>query len=120
MKHIEYGYELCAGRPLEGRALAELQAFLAERGLTYAPGIDHSAVIRDGAGRIAAAASLDRNIVKCAAVRPDLQGTGLMASLITHLRQESVSRGGDSLFLYTKPQNKRQFAELGFYEVAET
>ena len=100
MKHIEYGYELCAGRPLEGRALAELQAFLAERGLTYAPGIDHSAVIRDGAGRIAAAASLDRNIVKCAAVRPDLQGTGLMASLITHLRQESVSRGGDSLFLY--------------------
>ena len=120
VRHIEYEYELCAGRPLEGRALAELQAFLTEMGLTYAPGIDHSAVIRDEAGRIAAAASLDRNMIKCAAVRPDLQGTGLMASLITHLRQESVSRGGDSLFLYTKPQNKRQFAELGFYEVAET
>lgn len=120
VRHIEYEYELCAGRPLEGRALAELQAFLTEMGLTYAPGIDHSAVIRDEAGRIAAAASLDRNMIKCAAVRPDLQGTGLMASLITHLRQESVSRGGDSLFLYTKPQNKRQFAELGFYEVAGT
>ena len=120
VRHIEYGYELCAGWPLEGRALAELQAFLAEMGLTYAPGIDHSAVIRDEAGRIAAAASLDRDMIKCAAVRPDLQGTGLMASLITHLRQESVSRGGDSLFLYTKPQNKRQFAELGFYEVAGT
>ena len=67
-------------------------------GLTYAPGIDHSAVIRDEAGRIAAAASLDRNMIKCAAVRPDLQGTGLMASLITHLRQESVSRGGEGRF----------------------
>lgn len=120
MRRIEYGYELCAGRPFRGQAQAELRAFLAEAELTYDPGIGYSVVIRDEAGRIAAAASLDRDTVKCAAVRPDLQGSGLMAQLITCLRQEAVSRGIRSLFLYTKPRNRRQFAELGFYEVAGT
>lgn len=53
-------------------------------------------------------------------MRPDLQGTGLIAHLITHLRQEAISRGANSLFLYTKPENRRQFAELGFSQVAGT
>lgn len=86
----------------------------------YDPRIEYTAVIRDEAGRIAAAASLDHGTVKCAAVRSGLQGTGLMAHLVTHLRQVSIGRGVHSLFLYTKPQNKRQFTELGFYEVART
>ncbi len=94
--------------------------FLAGVGLAYDPGIGYSVMIRDEGGRIAAAASLDRGTVKCAAVRPDLQGTGLMARLITHLRQEAVGRGLGRLFLYTKPQNRRQFSELGFCEVAGT
>ena len=120
VRRIEYGYELCAGEPLRGQALAELQAFLAEAELTYDPGIEYTAVIRDEEGRIAAAASLDHGTVKCAAVRPGLQGTGLMAHLVTHLRQEAIGRGVVSLFLYTKPRNIRQFSELGFYGVART
>lgn len=115
---MEWGYEQCAGSPFRGRALAELQGFLADMGLAYDPGIAYSVVIRDGMDRIAAAASLDRNIIKCAAVRPDLRGSGLMATVITHLRQEAVRRGERSLFLYTRTSNKRQFTELGFFEVA--
>lgn len=74
MRRIEYEYELCVGRPFRGQALAELQVFLAGVGLAYDPGIGYSVMIRDEAGRIAAAASLDRGTVKCAAVRPDLRG----------------------------------------------
>lgn len=120
VRNIEYGYDLYTGAPFQGRALAELQAFLEEMGLSYDPGISYSAVLRDESDRIAAAASLHRDIVKCAAVRPDLQGSGLMAALVTHLRAEAVRRGERRLFLYTKPQNQRQFAELGFYEIAGT
>lgn len=120
MGHIEYGYYQQAGAPFRGRVLAELQAFLAGMELSYDPGIDYSVIIRDEEDRIAATASLQRDIVKCVAVRPDLQGLGLTATLITHLRQEAVRRGEGHLFLYTKPQNVRQFGELGFYEIART
>lgn len=115
---MEYGYTLEIGSPLRGRALAELTAFLTEMGLRYAGGIEHTALIRDSGGRIAAAASLEGNVIKCVAVDPALQGEGLTATLLTALRQKALEAGRRRLFLYTKPENRPQFAALGFHEVA--
>ena len=115
---MEYGYSLEVGSPLAGRALEELKGFLAAAGLRLAPGIEHTALVRDSEGRIAAAASLEGNVVKCVAVDPACQGEGLTATVLTALRQKALEAGRRRLFLYTKPVNRPQFAALGFHEVA--
>ena len=117
---MEYGFSEQVGSPLHGRALEELKAFLNQMDLQYAPGIAHSVLIRDGAGRIAASGSLEGNVVKCVAVAPSLQGLGLTASVLTALRRIALEEGRRRLFLYTKPQNAAQFRNLGFWEVAQT
>ena len=76
---MEYGYSLEVASPPAGRALEELKAFLTGAGLGFAPGVEHTALVRDSGGRIAASASLEGNVVKCVAVDPALQGEGLPA-----------------------------------------
>ena len=115
---MEYGYSLEVASPPAGRVLEELKAFLTGAGLGFASGIEHTALVRDGGGRIAAAASLAGNVVKCVAVDPALQGEGLTATLLTALRQKALAAGRRRLFLYTKPENRPQFTALGFREVA--
>ena len=117
---MDYGYTQQLASPLRGRALEELKDFLARMDLTYAPGIEHTALIRDGEGEIAATASLEGNVIKCVAVDPAGQGQGLTAPLLTALRQKAMEEGRRRLFLYTKPANRTQFAGMGFYEVART
>ena len=117
---MDYGYTQQLASPLRGRGLEELKDFLARMDLTYAPGIEHTALIRDGEGEIAATASLEGNVIKCVAVDPAGQGQGLTAPLLTALRQKAMEEGRRRLFLYTKPANRTQFAGMGFYEVART
>lgn len=117
---MDYGYTQQLASPLRGRALEELQAFLARMDLRYAPGIEHTALIRDSEGCIAATASLEGNVIKCVAVDPAGQGQGLTAPLLTALRQKAMEEGRRRLFLYTKPENRTQFSGMGFWEVART
>jgi len=117
---MEYGYYEQSGSPFRGAALEELKAFLARMGLTYDGGIEYTTLVRDGADKIIAAASLQGSVIKCVAVDPSTQGEGLTATLITALRREALARGQRHLFLYTKPQNRAQFTALGFYEIART
>lgn len=116
---MEYGCTQQLGSPLRGRALEELQAFLAGAGLRYAPGIEHTALVRDQEERIIAAASLEGNVIKCVAVDPGHQGEGLTATVLTALRRQALEAGRRRLFLYTKPENRPQFTGLGFQEVAQ-
>lgn len=115
---MQYGYTEDLASPLRGRALEELRAFLDKAGLTYAPGIRHTALVRDGEGAIIAAASLEDNVIKCVACRADHQGEDLTATVLTLLRGKALEEGRRHLFLYTKPENVALFAGLGFHEVA--
>lgn len=115
---MEYGCTQQLGSPLRGRALEELQGFLAGAGLRYAPGIEYTALVRDQEERIIAAASLEGNVIKCVAVDPAHQGEGLTATVLTALRRQAMELGRRRLFLYTKPENRPQFTGLGFQEVA--
>ena len=117
---MEYGYTQQLGSPFRGRALEELRAFLAEMDLRYAPGIEHTVLIRDGGDNIAATGSLEGNVIKCVAVDPARQGEGLTASVLTALRQKALEKGRRRLFLYTKPENRSHFAGLNFWETACT
>lgn len=115
---MQYGYTEHLASPLRGQALEELKALLARTGLTYAPGIQHTALVRDPDGAIAAAASLEDNVIKCVACDPAHQGEDLTAAVLTILRRKALEEGRRHLFLYTKPENVILFSGLGFYEVA--
>ena len=115
---MQYGYTEHLASPLRGRALEELKALLTKTGLTYAPGIQHTALVRDPDGAIIAAASLEDNVIKCVACDPAHQGEDLTASVLTALRRKALEEGKRHLFLYTKPENVFLFSGLGFYEVA--
>ena len=115
---MQYGYTEQLASPLRGRALEELKALLARTGLTYAPGIQHTALVRAPDGGIAAAASLEGDVIKCVACDPAHQGEDLTAAVLTTLRRKALEEGRRRLFLYTKPENVPLFSGLGFYEVA--
>lgn len=80
---------------------------------------EQTALLWDG-DTLAATGSLHGNILKYLAVDPDHRGEGLLATLLTALRQEAFRQGHRRLFLYTKPQNKHLFLPLLFYPVACT
>ncbi|MEN6487819.1 MAG: [citrate (pro-3S)-lyase] ligase [Smithella sp.] len=96
----------------------KLKAFLNGQGLSMDKDIEYTMVITDS-DRIVASGSFSDRVLKCIAVEDEYKGQGLSARIITHLVNEQYARGRTHLFIYTKPENRRIFSELGFYPVAE-
>lgn len=111
--HLETGY------PMKGRLLKRLIDFLKACGLDYDEGIDYTVALMQE-DEIIAAGSLDGGTLKCIAVSPQHQGEGLLAILMTRLKEEAFNRGLRHLMLFTKPQNRMMFADLGFHTVIQT
>lgn len=96
----------------------QLQEFLEKQDLSLDKDIEYAVVIMDG-DKIAATGSFDGRILKCIAVGNEYKNTGLSSKVVTHLVNEAYSRQRTHLFIYTKPENKAVFSELGFYTIAE-
>lgn len=96
----------------------KLKAFLEEQGLSMDRDMEYTMVITDR-DRIVASGSFSDRVLKCIAVEDEYKGQGLSARVVTHLVKEQYARGRTHLFIYTKPENRRFFSELGFYPVAE-
>lgn len=96
----------------------QLQAFLQQQNLSLDKDIDYSTALMDGE-KIAATGSLSGRVLKCIAVDEAYKNMGLSSKIVTHLVSEAFSRGQTHLFIYTKPENKAIFSELGFYCIAE-
>ncbi|MDR2398479.1 MAG: [citrate (pro-3S)-lyase] ligase, partial [Spirochaetaceae bacterium] len=69
---------------------------------------------------IAATGSLDGNVLKCIAVSSRFQNRGLTAQVVTELVTEALRRGLSHLFLFTKPEHRERFQDLGFYPITQT
>lgn len=95
-----------------------LNIFLNRQGLSMDKDIEYSMVLTDN-DRIVASGSFSDRVLKCIAVDDEYKGLGLSARVVTHLVNEQFRRGRSHLFIYTKPENRRIFSELGFYPVAE-
>lgn len=95
------------------------RTFLAKTGLEADENAEQTVLIWDGDDLIATGSRQD-NLLKCIAVDPARQGEGLLAKVLTPLRQEAFREGHQHLFLYTKPINRTLFTPLFFYPVAET
>ena len=65
-----------------------------------------------------ATGSLFGNIIKCVAVNPAYQGTGVINALVSHLIDTVFSLGYQSCYVYTKPEAASSFFHLGFKEIA--
>ncbi|MDR7239052.1 [citrate (pro-3S)-lyase] ligase [Neobacillus drentensis] len=96
----------------------QLEEFLKWQNLALDPEVEYTIAFFDK-GKMVATGSLGGKILKCIAVDEEYQNMGLSAKLVTDLIHEACSRGRTHLFIYTKPENKNIFSDLGFYPIAE-
>ncbi|MGN0399636.1 MAG: [citrate (pro-3S)-lyase] ligase [Blautia sp.] len=108
------------GFPFTGRKQKRLETFLTSRGLTYDPQITYSIILCDKNGTILGCGSRHENILKCIAIDERCEGEGLLWQIVTQLIKQAVEKGFSHLFLFTKPEYKIVFFDMGFYPVAQT
>ena len=104
-------------RPDDRLGKAEVEKLLKKEGIERDPHLDYTAGLYDTEGRLIATGSCFQNTIRCLAVTSELQGEGLMATVVSHLLKVQASRGNDPVFLYTKPESAVMFADLGFSEI---
>lgn len=104
---------------LTGTNKKRWQEFLLRAGLTPDEAWEQTVLVWED-DTLIAAGSRQENLLKCIAVDPMHQGEGLLATVLTALRQEAFLQGHRHLFLYTKPSNEQLFRPLMFYPVART
>lgn len=104
---------------LEGKKKAQWQELLRRAGLQEDAAWEQTVLLWEDA-QLLATGSRQGNLIKCLAVEPSRQGEGLLAQVLTVLRQEAFAQGKGHLFLYTKPSNEAQLRSLFFYPVAST
>lgn len=100
------------------RSLAEVEALLASEGLSLDANLDYTAAMYDEHDHVIATGSCFGPTLRCFAVSREHQGEGLLNRLLTHLLEVQCARGNLHLFLYTKIDSAKFFADLGFYEIA--
>ncbi|MEY8353317.1 [citrate (pro-3S)-lyase] ligase [Lachnospiraceae bacterium 54-53] len=108
------------GWPFQGSDLERMKDFLRQNGLDYDPGIEYSVCLLDEDYRILAAGSAEQNVLKCIAVNPKARGLGLSGTILSCLIQYEFDNGRAHVLMYTKPENRELFEDLGFYTVLMT
>ena len=96
----------------------DIYALLAKCGLDYEAGVEAFVVFRRGR-QLVACVGLEKNVVKCTAIDPDLRGESLGLKLLTEVINLAHERGHNHLFLYTRPDSVEFFQSCGFYTIAE-
>jgi len=68
-------------------------------------------------GDIIGTCSIEGKVLKCFAVRAEMQGQGIAAFLITHAVNLLFEKGIYETFVFTMPENKGIFEDMGYREV---
>lgn len=95
----------------------EVEAFLWGFDLILDQDVDYTIVIRNEAlngASIVATCSKARNVLKCFAVKEELQGEGIASTLVSALLDKLFSQGVYHSFIFTKPSNAPVFSALNF------
>lgn len=108
------------GKPLKGNDLERLKEFLKRNGLDYDGGVEYSVCLLDEDYRILATGSAEENVLKCIAVDPKARGLGLSGTILSDLIQYEFENGRSHILIYTKPDNREMFEDMGFYTVLMT
>lgn len=94
-------------------------ALLQAAGIRQDRQLDYSCGLFDAQDKLVATGSLYGPSLRCLAVSPDHEGQGLLNDIVSHLIQVQAERGQTHLFIYTKPETSRFFADLGFTTIVE-
>ena len=113
-------YTIKIGKPFKNNNLIKLKAFLEKNSLTYDENISFTVMILNYSNNIIATGSLDKNIIKCVGVDNNYRNENLTSTIISHLLNESILRGYNKLFIFTKVDNEIIFRNFGFYTIEKT
>ena len=111
-------YGITQVHPADTRMMAQVDALLQSEGIRRDANLDYTCAVCDTAGQVIATGSCFANTLRCFAVSRAHQGEGLLNTVVTHLIEYECARGNLRLFLYTKAESAKFFADLGFYEIA--
>ena len=110
-------YTLSEIRLGDKRGIAELDRLLAKEKIKRDAHLDYIVGLYDDYGLVASGACF-ADTLRCLAVDGAHQGEGLLNRVVSHLVDYQMRRGHSHLFIYTKTDKTRFFADLGFYEIA--
>ena len=104
---------------LKGNGREQIESFLKGFNLALDKDVEYTAaaIAED---EIVGTCSYAGKVLKCFAVKEELQGEGIASRLITHVTDKLFDKGIYETFLFTKPKNKEIFTGLGFNEVYAT
>lgn len=104
--------------PKDASGNAMVDALLGREGIRRDQNLDYTCAMYDEEGQVIATGSCFDNTLRCFAVSGSHQGEGLLNQIVTHLIDYQAGRGCFHLFVYTKTDAARFFADLGFHEIA--
>ena len=103
--------------PHKERENKPIITFLEKNGLNWEKDIEYTVALLEQS-QIVGTGSIAGNVLKCIAVDPKHQGTGVSNKIVSHLLHEAYRQGKTHLFIYTKPNNTNMIQDFSFYEVA--
>lgn len=104
---------------LKGPGRRGIESFLKGFGLTLDNDVEYTAAAKTE-DEIVGTCSYAGKVLKCFAVKEELQGEGIASRLITHVTDRLFDKGIYMTFIFTKPKNREIFTGLGFNEVHAT
>ncbi|MGN0999496.1 MAG: adenylyltransferase/cytidyltransferase family protein, partial [Faecousia sp.] len=111
-------YSISQVFPSDKYSLSRIEALLKKEGISRDANLDYICAMYDGNDRVIATGSCFGPTLRCFAVSSEHQGEGLLNEIISHLMEVQYARGNTHLFLYTKVNSAKFFADLGFHEIA--
>lgn len=98
------------------RERREIESFLLSQGLAMEEDIEYTVALYED-NRIIGTGSIAGRVLKSIAVDSNYQGEGLSNKIVSLLVNEQYYRGNTHLFIYTKPENRNMFGDMGFVEI---
>ncbi|MCD6396807.1 MAG: [citrate (pro-3S)-lyase] ligase [Spirochaetaceae bacterium] len=98
--------------------MSDIIRLLKSNDLTFDTDIDQTLIIKID-NSLAATASISGKVLKCIAVKKEYKNLNLTGNLLTSMITREYQKGNTNLFLFTKPENKIIFLQLGFFPVYE-
>jgi [citrate (pro-3S)-lyase] ligase len=111
------GYETEIADLKNPSQVEEIRRFLAGFDLSFDSDVEYTVNFRLG-GRLVGTGSFAGEVLRNIAVDESAQGSGLTATIVSHLMQEAARRGRLHYFIFTRPAKAYLFEALGFREIA--
>lgn len=111
-------FEITIRKMSTTRELHQVREFLREQELELEKDVEYTLGVFHKSEMIGTG-SLTGKVLKSIAVKRNYQGGGVTNKILSELINEAYYRGQRHLFVYTKPENRQFFEDLGFYTIAE-